>query len=130
MRSLKISGIVLCLAAVPFAARADEQSAARECAKVSNEPARLACYDVLFRLGSPDEKLPKRIRAKIAAANALPGGLYRLEFDNGQVWVTKEAMWDVSFAAGQDVFVDRGVLNSYRISPVDRARFLTAKRIK
>jgi hypothetical protein len=145
------------LAAGAIAAHADEQPAALECAKVSIASARLACYDALFR-GAPaaqtakadpanefgmtetlrgeaqdrikPAELPKRIRAKIVAANPLPSGLYRLELDNGQTWVTKEAMWDVSFAAGQDVFLDRGVLNSYRISPVDRPRFLTAKRVK
>jgi hypothetical protein len=148
--------IFLWLAAAGFAAHADEQDAAKECAKVSIESARLACYDALFREtraqtakhNSADEfgmteslrgeaqgrptpaELPKRIRAKIVAASALPSGLYRLELDNGQTWVTKEAMWDVSFAAGQEVFLDRGVLNSYRMSPVDRARFLAAKRVK
>ena len=153
----KSRSVFLALVALAFAAHADEQNAAKECAKVSVESARLACYDALFR-GAPaaqtakadpanefgmtetlrgeaqgrikPAELPKRIRAKIVAANALPSGLYRLELDNGQVWVTKEAMWDVSFAAGQDVFLDRGVLNSYRISPVDRPRFLTAKRVK
>jgi hypothetical protein len=149
--------IIIFFAAEAIAVHAEEQSAAMECGKVTLASARLACYDSLFR-GTPAAEalkpdpanefgmteslrgeaqglpkpadLPKRLRAKVVAANPLAGGLYRLGLDNGQVWLTKEAMWDVSFAVGQEVFLDRGVLNSYRISPVDRARFLTAKRVK
>jgi hypothetical protein len=145
------------LAAIGMAiapALADESSAARDCARVAVDAARLACYDALFRADpqaaakppaaadsfglerrrvpapAPAQDKPKRISAKVVAASELRGDRYRVELDNGQVWETQEASWSVSFAPGQDVVIDRGVFNAYRIAPAGQGRFIGAKRIK
>jgi hypothetical protein len=115
----------LLLGLTEFAIGGDRSSAGL-CAQIADDTSRLACYDAAFK----SAESPRRVQAKIVSATALAGERYRLELDNGQIWETKEGSWNASFAVGQDVTIDRGFSNAYRVARVGEGRFFAAKRIK
>jgi hypothetical protein len=59
---------------------------------------------------------PKILSARVREASPLPGGLYRLTLDNGQVWNTTRADSALAFKSNDAITITRGWLGSYSIS--------------
>jgi hypothetical protein len=64
--------------------------------------------------------LPKNLSAQVREVTLLPGGLYRLALDNGQVWDTTQAASALAFKANDSVIISRGLLGSHQISLAGR----------
>jgi hypothetical protein len=73
--------------------------------------------------------LPRRVNFKVKKAESLAGGLFRLTMDNGQVWVTKEADWALEFKDGEEVTIQRMILDNYQVSHAGHGRNVTVARV-
>ena len=145
---LRLSFVIVCLAAGGVGAvRSEDIDAARACAGITQNSARLTCYDSAFgnapgpqaqfgdtgQLRPPpghQEGLPKSITATVRSVRPLAQGLYRLSLDNGQVWETREADWAIVFKSNDAVTISRLVLGGYQISAAGSTRSIGARRIE
>jgi hypothetical protein len=115
-------------------AHAEDLHALQACTRLGDNAARLSCYDVAMgvaAVGTPprtqfgddgqlhtktDAALPKDLSARVREVTPLPGGLYRLTLDNGEVWDTTQADSAIAFKPEDAVSISRGWLGSYHIS--------------
>jgi hypothetical protein len=140
-------------------AHAQDLEAARACTRISDNVARLACYDAaLAEAKTPsvpkssaeksDRQLqfgdngqlhrdieskagpPKNLTGQLSQVASLPHSLYRLTLDNGQVWQTTEADEALVFKASDMVTISRLVMGGYIISLGAHTTGVGAKRIK
>jgi hypothetical protein len=143
----RLSIFIACLAAGGVdAVRSEDIAAARACAGITQNSARLACYDSAFGNASgPEaqfgdngqlrppvhkESLPKNVTAVVQSVRPLAQGLYRLSLDNGQVWQTRQADWAIVFKSNDAVTISRMALGGYQISVAGSGRSVGAKRIE
>jgi hypothetical protein len=144
----RFSILIACLAAGGVGAvRSEDIAAARACAGITQNAARLACYDSAFGntsgpeaqfgdngqlrpLPAHKESLPKNVTAIVQSVRPLPQGLYRLSLDNGQVWQTRDADWAIVFKSNDAVTISRMALGGYQISVAGGGRSVGAKRIE
>jgi hypothetical protein len=149
------SGLTLVLAL--GCAHGQDLKAAQACARLSDDAARLACYDAAFGVakapaarpsgvGKPDAQvkfgdygqlhpdtkadLPKNLTVQVRQVTSLPNGLYRLTLDNGQVWRTAQADWALTFKANDAVTISRMALGGYQISIAGQGKSVGARREK
>jgi hypothetical protein len=140
-------------------AHAQDLEAVRACTRLSDNAARLACYDAavveaktpsvpklsaekpepqpkfgdngqLHRDIQSKADLPKSLTGQLSRVASLPHGLYRLTLDIGQIWQTTEADSALEFKAGDMVTISRMVLGGYIISLSAHTTSVGAKRIK
>jgi hypothetical protein len=127
---------------------AEDLNAARQCAANSNATARLACYDAAFAVAPPPPaaqfgdndhlqkerapkiEVPKSLDLTVTSAKPLLQGLYRLTFENGQVWETRQAEWSLAFKAGDVVTISRLPLGGYQVSMKGNPHSIPAKRMQ
>lgn len=144
-------GLILLVGAVGTEAAPEDLEAARACASIADDRARLACFDRAYGVGAvadakPDphfgdngqlpasraisKALPKAVTATIQAVAKLQGGLFRLTLDNGQIWQTVEADWALEFTSSDHVTISRMSLGGYQISRAGSARSVGARRVQ
>ena len=145
----RYSIVIACVAAgTSSTLRAEDIAAARACAGIAQNSARLECYDKAFGVSAPKpeaqfgdtgqlqpkptgkEKLPKSVVATVRSVLPLAQGLYRLSLDNGQVWQTSERDWALQFQSSDSVTISRMPLGGYQISMAGSGRSVGAKRIQ
>ena len=153
LRSSMRAVIAACFCGFAGTAPAQDLGAARGCASIAGDAARLACYDNVFKAMSAaapqhtfgdtgqlpaqrkaeakaQQSVPKTLDAKARAVVALPQGLYRITLDNDQVWVTRGTDWALDFHADDRVTITRMPLGGYQIALTGRAQSVSAKRIQ
>lgn len=137
----------LCLAlalSLPASAMSLKQQLT-ECAAVSNDKARLQCYDAitapetkqlvidqteLFGFESKQKLLtPEKVLVDIVHVKKGPRGKSTFTLSNGQVWKQKEAQ-TYKLKAGKQVFIKKGALGSFFLGQADRKKKIRIKRIK
>jgi hypothetical protein len=74
--------------------------------------------------------MPETISAAVTKVAAIPGGLYLVTLDNGQVWQTTQADWSVEFNSNDWVTIKRMPLGGYMIEPEGGTRTVSIKRIQ
>jgi len=147
-------GIVL---AAP--ARGDTLATLRDCARISGDAARLACYDRAVaglavpaappastaapaapdgrfgaeRLKQPEPDRPAdamdSLSAAVAEVQSLQPGRYAVTLDNGQIWVTVEST-RLRLRPGDTIRIERGMLDSYNLSLEGRNGFVKVRRVR
>jgi hypothetical protein len=147
-------GFVLALGS----AQGQDLKAAQACTRLSDDVARLSCYDAALRAANPPPPaqqsgapktdaqakfgddgrlhahakadLPKNLTAQVQQVTPLPSGLYRLALDNGQVWSTVQADSALTFKANDMVTISRLFLGGYEISLTGHTTSVSATRMK
>ncbi|WP_346836748.1 hypothetical protein [Microbulbifer sp. SAOS-129_SWC] len=137
---LLLSSALLLLAVQASADTLSDQL--RDCAGISPDSKRLACYDALS--GSLDQRAERdfgREQQRIseeapdtlnAAITNIQSGAYNkliITLSNGQVWRqidSHRVHWD----SGDQVQVERAMFGSFRMKPADGGRTIRVKRIK
>lgn len=72
---------------------------------------------------------PRRVNFHLSKVEPLPGGLFRLTMDNGQVWATRESDWALDFSVGDEVTIQRMVAGGFRISHPGQGRNVSIARV-
>ncbi len=135
----------------------EDLTAARACVDVADTAARLACYDAAFAAkpvppASPavsdppaasfgdngqlqsqlkaKANLPKKLQLRVQRVVPVGQGLYRLTFENGQIWETRQADWALEFKSSDMVTISRMVFDTYQISLAGQGRSVGVKRIQ
>jgi hypothetical protein len=138
-------------------AHGQDLKAAQACTRLSDDVARLSCYDAALRAANPPlaqqsgapktdaqakfgddgrlhahakADLPKNLTAQVQQVTPLPGGRYRLALDNGQVWSTVQADSALTFKANDMVTISRLFLGGYEISLTGHTTSVSATRMK
>jgi hypothetical protein len=141
----------VCALAVSCAwgAWSQDLTAARACARITGDAARLACYDTAFAASpaardaaqsgdkgelqpehKPKAAPPKTLIVKVQSAAPMGRGLYRLTLENGQIWETRQADWALDFKSSDMVTISRMALDTYQISLVGQGRSIGVRRIQ
>ncbi len=105
-------------------AQGQDLHAMQACTQLSDDAARLSCYDAAMgvaKSASGTAKLhsaiePKSVSVRVREVTLLPAGLYRLTLDNGQVWETTQADSALSFKANDPIVISRGLLGSNQVA--------------
>lgn len=74
-------------------------------------------------------EIPRRADFRVSKVGPLPGGLYQLTMEDGQVWKTREADWALEFKPGDAVTIQRMLMGGYRISLKGEGRNVGVIRI-
>jgi hypothetical protein len=138
-------------------ARGQDVKAVQACTRLSDDAARLSCYDAaLGVIRAPIEQqsgavemdplakfgddgrlhtgaktnLPKNFTAQVRQVTPLANGLYQLTLDNGQVWTSTEADSALTFKLNDKVTISRMLLGRYEISLAGHAINVSARRMK
>jgi hypothetical protein len=138
-------------------ARGQDVKAAQACTRLSDDAARLSCYDAAFGALKPptgqqsgavrtdplskfgddgrphtDAKVdpPKTLTAQVQQVTPIANGLYRLTLDNGQVWTSTEADSALVFKVNDRVTISRKLLGRYEISLAGHTTGVSATRMK
>ncbi|WP_444931683.1 hypothetical protein ACJJIF_07945 [Microbulbifer sp. SSSA002] len=114
----------------------------KACSGIKSQENRLDCYDRVahsleeraVREFGHEQKLaseeaPERIDAKIAAIQMGAHGKRFITLDNGQLWKQNDSS-NVFWKVGDPVVVERALLGSFFMKPIDGGRKLRVKRIK
>jgi len=146
-RSLGLFLAASCLPALAGAESLDE--ALRRCARESDQPQRLACFDAIVstlaqveadRFGMTADIERKRdsvtvqqskdevLRGKISELRQAARGELIFTLDNGQVWVQAEANPNPQFAVGEAVHIEHGTMSSLWLV-ADKHRKVRVKRL-
>ena len=143
-------GLFLAASCLPALAGTENlHDALRRCARESDQPQRLACFDAIVsalsqveadRFGMTADIERKRdpvpaqakeevLRGKISELRQAPQGEWIFTLDNGQVWVQAEANPNLQFAVGEDVHIEHGTMSSLWLF-ADKHRKVRVKRLR
>ncbi|WP_444925444.1 hypothetical protein ACJJI4_13155 [Microbulbifer sp. TRSA002] len=118
------------------------KSQVKSCSEIKSQENRLICYDQIANslddyavkeFGQEkrgvDDDAPKQIEAKIIAIQMSAHEKRLISLDNGQMWKQNDSK-GVSWKVGDQVIVERALLGSFFMKPVDGGRKLRVKRVK
>ena len=98
--------------------------AVRACARVKENPERLACYDKAVELAELTS-LTARVRALSHDAT----GALLIDLENGQQWLQLSGSSSPLLEVGHEVTITRAALNSFRMT-TPSGRALKVKRVQ
>jgi hypothetical protein len=118
------------------------QGRLRECAALTDDAQRLACFDRTaaglasekVREAAPPpaarpEPLPDTITAKVTTVRELSSGELVIELDNGQSWRTRPEDSNLRLKVGDAVTISRGAFGSFRLATPGK-RFARVNRVR
>jgi hypothetical protein len=117
-------------------AAADNQALQR-CRTITDNPARLACYDAAADSAGTENfgkesavaksEAVREIQAGVASVRTDARGKLVLGLDNGQTWTQIDSP-SLKLKTGDQILIQRGALGSHLLSPVDGGPEIRVRR--
>jgi len=148
MKISRLLLIVLCCWTAPILAAESLSQQLTNCASITSDAKRLACFDSLTKttpvpvpaakkssdiFGFEDKQInklsPQQIAVKVVSVSSDARGKKIFTLVNGQVWRQTE-YGTYHLKTDKAVFIKKGALGSFFLGQVDRNRKIRVKRIK
>ena len=147
MKYIKIVLLVACVIVTSNAVKAANITPdLKKCASINNEKQRLQCFDdYIIKISAlkHDNITPKadvaivsepksdiqKMEAVVKSAKRDLRKNWKIELENGQVWIEKGGDKRASFSEGDTIVIVRGIMNSFQLKKVGTKRRIRVRRI-